>query len=194
MTRICPKCSYIRKETDSCPEWQCPSCQVAYNKAADLHLHTNTQGQSRRTTAQKDTSSPSAAWKWLVLFIVLLLVSLQSYSSWKKTKASRPAAVTQLAQATSTTTDTGKTSNYQQPVITLYGTTWCGYCAAAREFFNANGIVYKDLDVENSNEGYQAYKTLGVNGIPAIVIGGELVEGFDEARIRKKLDPWLHKT
>jgi glutaredoxin len=143
---------------------------------------------------QKDTGTASSAWKWLVLFIVMLLVSLQSYSSWKKTKASKPAAVTQLAQATSTTTDTVKTSNYQQPAIILYGTTWCGYCSAAREFFNANGIAYKDLDVENSNEGYQAYKTLGANGIPAIVIGGELVEGFDEARIRKKLDPWLHKT
>lgn len=31
---ICPKCQYKRAATDQCPEWQCPSCGVAYSKAA----------------------------------------------------------------------------------------------------------------------------------------------------------------
>jgi len=29
----CPKCGYVRLVTDVAPEWQCPSCQVAYVKA-----------------------------------------------------------------------------------------------------------------------------------------------------------------
>lgn len=29
---ICPSCGYKRKKNDTVPEWQCPSCQVAYNK------------------------------------------------------------------------------------------------------------------------------------------------------------------
>jgi hypothetical protein len=29
----CPKCGYVRLPTDVAPEWQCPSCQVAYVKA-----------------------------------------------------------------------------------------------------------------------------------------------------------------
>ena len=29
----CPKCGYVRLATDVAPEWQCPSCQVAYVKA-----------------------------------------------------------------------------------------------------------------------------------------------------------------
>lgn len=29
----CPKCEYIRKPTDHNPDWQCPSCGIAYNKA-----------------------------------------------------------------------------------------------------------------------------------------------------------------
>ena len=29
---ICPKCHYERKPVDHCPDWQCPSCGVAYNK------------------------------------------------------------------------------------------------------------------------------------------------------------------
>ena len=28
----CPKCKYNRKESDSNPEWQCPSCGIAYGK------------------------------------------------------------------------------------------------------------------------------------------------------------------
>jgi hypothetical protein len=30
---ICPKCGYKRLLTDTAPEWQCPSCGVAYVKA-----------------------------------------------------------------------------------------------------------------------------------------------------------------
>jgi uncharacterized membrane protein YhaH (DUF805 family) len=30
---ICPKCQYERTAADQCPEWQCPSCGVAYSKA-----------------------------------------------------------------------------------------------------------------------------------------------------------------
>jgi hypothetical protein len=29
----CPKCSYERLPTDSAPDWQCPSCKIAYVKA-----------------------------------------------------------------------------------------------------------------------------------------------------------------
>ena len=28
----CPKCSYLRKPSDEAPDWQCPSCGVAYAK------------------------------------------------------------------------------------------------------------------------------------------------------------------
>jgi hypothetical protein len=32
----CPKCGYERRPTDSAPQWQCPSCHVAYVKAAQV--------------------------------------------------------------------------------------------------------------------------------------------------------------
>ncbi|HJU71741.1 MAG TPA: DUF922 domain-containing protein [Paucimonas sp.] len=31
----CPKCAYVRKSTDTNPDWQCPSCSIAYNKFID---------------------------------------------------------------------------------------------------------------------------------------------------------------
>ena len=33
MSQVCPKCSYARKPADaSVPDWQCPSCGIAYAK------------------------------------------------------------------------------------------------------------------------------------------------------------------
>lgn len=30
--RVCPRCSYARQATDTAPAWQCPRCEVAYDK------------------------------------------------------------------------------------------------------------------------------------------------------------------
>lgn len=30
--KTCPKCHYTRKENEQAPTWQCPNCQIAYNK------------------------------------------------------------------------------------------------------------------------------------------------------------------
>jgi hypothetical protein len=30
--QACPKCGYVRKPSDTAPEWQCPNCQIAYAK------------------------------------------------------------------------------------------------------------------------------------------------------------------
>jgi hypothetical protein len=46
----CPKCNYERKADDDAPSWQCPSCKVAYAKAAQAQLVTN------NITAQRSPS------------------------------------------------------------------------------------------------------------------------------------------
>src|SRR6478735_4524874 len=28
----CPKCNYVRKPSDTNPDWECPSCSIAYSK------------------------------------------------------------------------------------------------------------------------------------------------------------------
>ena len=33
MNRICPHCNYQRQHSDTAPEWQCPVCAKAYDKA-----------------------------------------------------------------------------------------------------------------------------------------------------------------
>ena len=40
--QTCPKCQYVRKPTDTNPEWQCPNCGIAYAKFGTIphgHAH-----------------------------------------------------------------------------------------------------------------------------------------------------------
>ncbi len=174
MTRICPKCSYVRKPADEAPEWQCPSCQVAYIKASGEPL---SAGYRRHDTPVAKRKSSSAVLKWLVipaLFVAGLYLGLPFWSG-------KQASTVAIANAA-------------QPEVTLYATEWCGYCAAARQLFDANGIAYTELDVEKSSAGYEGHKKLNGNGVPLIVIGDKVIRGYSEGEIRSSLQPWLNKT
>lgn len=71
--------------------------------------------------------------------------------------------------------------------VTLFGTKSCGYCAAARRFFNNKKIRFQDLDVEESASAHQQFKSLGGRGVPLIVIGDEVLYGYSPQAIRAAL-------
>lgn len=179
MTQICPKCSYIRKQSDTCPLWQCPACQVAYAKASDSAPAISRRDHANQSSQGAENRISASTWKWLILFTILAAVAWQSkIISKKKTMHG--------AHANSTTSS-------QQPEVILYGTTWCGYCAAARQFFDANGIRYTEYDTEKTNEGYEGHKKLGGGGVPLIVVGGDVMHGYNEAGLRQVLAPWMQE-
>ena len=180
MTRICPKCRYLRKETDTCPEWQCPACQVAYNKAGDDKLMSQISEQ-RRTRAQNSTSH-FHFWKYLLISIFIGVVVMQSYSSWHQKQLARNAAL-----------KNSQINQNGQPLVVLYGTSWCHYCAAARTFLTENGIHFKDLDVETSHEASEAFRRIGGRGVPVIQVGDNTLKGYSESALRQELAPWMHK-
>jgi uncharacterized membrane protein YhaH (DUF805 family)/ribosomal protein L37AE/L43A len=64
---VCPKCQYKRTAADQCPVWQCPSCGVAYSKAAApsaaVALKVNTvRGPGRREVDRDEleTATPGS--------------------------------------------------------------------------------------------------------------------------------------
>jgi glutaredoxin len=67
--------------------------------------------------------------------------------------------------------------------VTLYGTTWCGYCKKARAWFAANGVNYRDLDVEADPASEKAYRALGGSGVPLIVVGKYKMQGWNPERM-----------
>lgn len=74
----CPGCGYERDGSEQVPEWQCPSCEIAYNK------HPNYQGPSieKPPTKKQDKWNLSAGMKILVGVLVLTGVVL-TYSSYE---------------------------------------------------------------------------------------------------------------
>lgn len=71
------------------------------------------------------------------------------------------------------------------PVVTLYSTTWCGWCRKSRTLLQALGIAFVERDVESDPRAAAEKARLAPgSGVPVLVRGGEVVRGFSEATIR----------
>lgn len=79
------------------------------------------------------------------------------------------------------------------PVVTIYGTSWCGACKAARQYLSARKIPFADKDIERDAEAARELQTkatrLGVpaNRVPILDVRGRLLVGFDKARLEALL-------
>ena len=62
--------------------------------------------------------------------------------------------------------------------VTMYSTSWCGYCKKAREHFERNSIPYQEHDIEKSKKAARDYKRLNGRGVPVILIGKRRMNGF----------------
>lgn len=63
--------------------------------------------------------------------------------------------------------------------VTMYSTSWCGYCRKARTLFTQQNIPFKELDIEKDPQAMAAYTALGGHGVPLILIDNEQMTGFD---------------
>lgn len=66
--------------------------------------------------------------------------------------------------------------------VVMYSATWCGVCKKAKAYFEAEGIAYKDYDIENSRKGRSDYKKLKGTGVPIIMVDDERLNGFSRGR------------
>ena len=68
----------------------------------------------------------------------------------------------------------------RQETIKMYATTWCGDCRMAKRWFDAHGIPYEYINIEEDDKA--AEYVMGVNGgmqsVPTIIFpdGSVLVE------------------
>ena len=72
--------------------------------------------------------------------------------------------------------------------VTIYSTPSCHYCRLAKDFFKANNIAYTEYDVASDSETRkEMVEKSGQMGVPVIIIGDELVIGFDQTELTKLL-------
>jgi glutaredoxin len=79
------------------------------------------------------------------------------------------------------------------PVVTIYGTSWCGACKAARQYFTSRKIPFADKDVERDADAARelaakaAKMGIPTDRVPIIDVRGRLLLGFDRARVEMLL-------
>ncbi len=72
--------------------------------------------------------------------------------------------------------------------VKIYSTPTCHFCHMAKDFFEEEGIAYTDYNVaEDIAKRTEMVAKTGQLGVPVIDIEGQVVIGFNEARIRELL-------
>ena len=69
--------------------------------------------------------------------------------------------------------------------VVLYSAYWCPYCKQVRDILTRNAIKYTLLDATSANVQAMMRKRFGDTAVPRTVIGGVVVEGVDEERIKQ---------
>lgn len=72
--------------------------------------------------------------------------------------------------------------------VTIYTTPTCAFCKLAKEFFQANNIVYQEHDVVSDMRAREeSVQKSGQLGVPVIEIDGNIVIGFDKGKLKELL-------
>ena len=170
MSIVCPNCQHRRPTDSSAPDWQCPACGKAYNKGA---------GAPASSDYGKGIYLPPVKTPFRERSPLARLLIAGGFLAWII-----------FYYWPGNGENTAPVSG-EQPVVVMYATSWCGYCTAARTFFTANGIRFVERDIEQSSTFHDEHRRLGGQGVPLILVGDEKISGFNEARLRSLLKPWI---
>ena len=67
------------------------------------------------------------------------------------------------------------------PVIKIYTTPWCGYCAAARKLLDAKGVQYEEIDVSNNKAlRHEIIKLRGRQTVPQVFVDSNPIGDYDD--------------
>ncbi len=74
------------------------------------------------------------------------------------------------------------------PNVTIYSTPSCHFCHMAKEFFKEKNVAFTDHDVAaDSAKREEMMEISGQMGVPVIVIGNDLIVGFNKPKISELL-------
>lgn len=72
--------------------------------------------------------------------------------------------------------------------ITIYSTPSCVYCNMAKSFFKTNNMTFSEHNVATDlAKRKEMIDKTGQMGVPVIDIGGEIIVGFNEEKIKSAL-------
>ncbi len=73
-------------------------------------------------------------------------------------------------------------------VVRVFSTPTCVFCVTLKSFLKEHNIKFEDIDVaENQVAQKEMIEKSGQMEVPVIEIGGQMVVGFDQEKIKKLL-------
>jgi glutaredoxin len=72
--------------------------------------------------------------------------------------------------------------------VTLYSTPSCDPCNQARGLLNARGIPFAEVSVQDKERVEQLKKSAGTDMVPALLVGSDVLKGFNPADYNAALD------
>ena len=68
--------------------------------------------------------------------------------------------------------------------VKVYSTATCPYCVRLKQFLRDNNVVFTDIDISSNPAVVQEMiAKSGQMGVPVVDIEGEIIVGFDRAKI-----------
>ncbi len=68
--------------------------------------------------------------------------------------------------------------------VTIYSTESCHFCHMAKDFFTENNVAFTDFNVGvDTDKRKEMIEKSGQMGVPVIVIGNNVVVGFNKPKI-----------
>jgi glutaredoxin 3 len=65
--------------------------------------------------------------------------------------------------------------------VTIYTTDPCSFCSRVKQLLNARGIAFDEINLAKDPDGRaELLQRTGMMSFPQVIIGGELVGGFQE--------------
>jgi glutaredoxin-like YruB-family protein len=72
--------------------------------------------------------------------------------------------------------------------VKIYSTPTCPWCIRVKQFLKDNHITFEDIDVSADQQAAEEMvEKTGQMGVPVLDIGGEIIVGFDQERIKTAL-------
>ena len=73
--------------------------------------------------------------------------------------------------------------------ITLYSTTFCGWCDEAKDYLNSRGIAYEEINVSRDTAARaEVLRVSGQEYVPTIVVDGKVLANFDVEQLQEFLE------
>ncbi len=73
--------------------------------------------------------------------------------------------------------------------VTVYTTPTCVFCPLVKKFLDEKKVEYKEVDVSSNSEEMEKMKEkTGQMGVPVVLIGDDVVVGFDKKKIEELLE------